>query len=91
MLALCRKRQMAGHLAAMAGAAPADYAFAPRTWQLPGEAAALLAVAAAGGRRATYIIKPDAGCQVGRCPGCGLEFCKARVQQPQVTDGSCFL
>jgi hypothetical protein len=65
MLALCRKRQMALHLSAMQRAAPGAYCFVPQSYSLPGEEAALVAHAAAAGRRATFIIKPDAGCQVG--------------------------
>jgi hypothetical protein len=64
MLALCRKRSMAAHLGTMARAAPAAYAFVPHSFSLPEEAPALLAAAAAAGRRSAYIIKPDAGCQV---------------------------
>jgi len=63
MLELCRKRAMANHLVAMQRLAPAEYAFFPRTFSLPAEQAALTADAVLRGRRQTYIVKPDAGCQ----------------------------
>ena len=65
MLQLCRKRPMALHLSAMARAEPAHYSFVPATFCVPGDEAALLEDAAARGRKQAYIIKPDAGCQVG--------------------------
>jgi hypothetical protein len=66
MLELCRKRSMARLLAALAAAAPPScgYDFFPATWQLPGQLGEFLAAARAGGRKATFIVKPDAGCQV---------------------------
>jgi hypothetical protein len=64
MLALCRKRRMADHLGAMQRSAPDAFGFFPTTFNLPGDEAALVADAAARGRRQAYIIKPDAGFQV---------------------------
>jgi hypothetical protein len=69
MLQLCRKCAMAARLSAMRALAPEAYAFCPATFRVPGEEAALIADAAARGRRQAYIIKPDAGCQVGRRDG----------------------
>eukprot|EP00882_Tetradesmus_deserticola_P026909 GHRQ01029730.1.p1 GENE.GHRQ01029730.1~~GHRQ01029730.1.p1 ORF type:complete len:167 (+),score=102.67 GHRQ01029730.1:995-1495(+) len=65
MLELCRKRSMARLLAGLAAAAPpgCSYDFFPPTWQLPGQLRDFLAAAKAAGRKATFIVKPDAGCQ----------------------------
>jgi hypothetical protein len=38
--------------------------FMPQTWMLPQQLAGFLAAAQSGGRKAAYIVKPDAGCQV---------------------------
>ena len=65
MLEICRKRSMAAHLQRMAALAPQQYAFFPTTFVLPADLPALLVDAAAAGRRQAYILKPDAGCQVG--------------------------
>jgi tubulin polyglutamylase TTLL6/13 len=71
MLELCRKRSMARLLAGLAAAAPpgCGYDFFPATWQLPGQLGEFLAAARAGGKKATFIVKPDAGCQVGQRAG----------------------
>eukprot|EP00879_Flechtneria_rotunda_P024528 GHRR01026004.1.p1 GENE.GHRR01026004.1~~GHRR01026004.1.p1 ORF type:complete len:305 (+),score=91.19 GHRR01026004.1:577-1491(+) len=66
MLELCRKRAMARSLSALAAAAAPlgiSYDFCPYTWQLPGQMTAFLAAAKAAGKKATFIVKPDAGCQ----------------------------
>ncbi|KAF6266193.1 tubulin-tyrosine ligase family-domain-containing protein [Scenedesmus sp. NREL 46B-D3] len=65
MLELCRKRSMARLLAGLAAAAPpgCSYDFFPPTWQLPGQLGDFLAAAKAASRKATFIVKPDAGCQ----------------------------
>jgi tubulin polyglutamylase TTLL6/13 len=64
-LEICRKRSMALHLQRMAAHAPTHYAFFPTTFVLPADLPALLSDARAAGRRQAYILKPDAGCQVG--------------------------
>lgn len=64
MLELCRKRNMARNLQRMARIAPADYRFFPRTMLLPEETAKLMAVLRGRKKRCTYLLKPDAGCQV---------------------------
>ncbi len=62
---LCRKKPMARHLAAMSALAPQHYSFSPRTFVLPADLQQLLADARSSKRRKqTYILKPDAGCQV---------------------------
>ncbi len=68
MLDICRKRSMALHLQRMAALEPAHYGFFPTTFVLPGDMPALLADAAGAGRKQAYILKPDAGCQVGGRP-----------------------
>jgi hypothetical protein len=64
----------AGAAAAGGLTACASIDFLPQTWQLPQQLPGFLAAACAAGRRAAFIIKPDAGCQVGgpahaRCRG----------------------
>jgi hypothetical protein len=39
--------------------------FMPESWVLPQQLTAFLAAAQAGGRKVPFIVKPDAGCQVG--------------------------
>ena len=65
MLELCRKKPMAANLSAMAAAAPQHYDFAPLSFNLPAQLPMLIADAKARGKKQVYIIKPDAGCQVG--------------------------
>lgn len=62
MLEICRKKSLAKNLGRMLKAAPDDYGFAPQSFQLPAEMDDLLAQFERG-KRKTYILKPDAGCQ----------------------------
>lgn len=66
MLEICRKKQLARNLAAMAAQFPDEFAFAPETFVLPAQLDAFLErfkTPRGGKRRRTFILKPDAGCQ----------------------------
>ncbi|KAI8466917.1 MAG: tubulin-tyrosine ligase family-domain-containing protein [Monoraphidium minutum] len=91
MLQLCRKRAMALRLAALQRLEPDAYAFAPRTWAVPGGEAALLADAAAAGRPQAYIIKPDAGCQGIRLAQGGAGGARSRAAPGCAAVAQCYL
>ena len=64
MLEICRKNALAKNMSRMSNLFPAgDYGFIPRSFTLPAERADLEAILA-GKKKRTYILKPDAGCQV---------------------------
>eukprot|EP00793_Prasinoderma_coloniale_P000943 PRCOL_00007033-RA len=62
MLEICRKKSLAKNLGRMQKLAPDEYGFSPRSFQLPAEMDELLAQFERG-KRKTFILKPDAGCQ----------------------------
>lgn len=62
MLEICRKKSLAKNIGRMQKCAPEDYAFSPRSFQLPAEMDDFIAMFEKGKRR-TFIMKPDAGCQ----------------------------
>jgi tubulin polyglutamylase TTLL6/13 len=59
---ICRKDRLARNLNRMKKSFPEDYNFFPRTWSLPADVADLLMYSRLK-KNATYICKPDSGCQ----------------------------
>ena len=86
MLEICRKNRMARNLERMRRVCPEAYTFAPRTYVLPEDADAFLthlqkARARKGSPRATWILKPDAGCQ-----GRGIQLVQTIDQAREALD-----
>lgn len=63
MLEICRKKKLANNFARMAKVAEIEYTFHPITYTLPDDLDDFLDVVKSK-KKKTYILKPDAGCQV---------------------------
>jgi tubulin polyglutamylase TTLL6/13 len=64
MMEICRKAALSRHLKRMQSSCPAEYTFAPTTWDYPKELEAFRRYARAN-PGAVYIVKPTAGAMVG--------------------------
>lgn len=64
MLEVCRKKKLSNNVARLARVAPTDFEFHPQTYNLPDDMDAFMEVFKTK-KKKTYILKPDAGCQVG--------------------------
>jgi tubulin polyglutamylase TTLL6/13 len=63
MLEICRKKKLSNNIAHMQKVAPVDFEFHPQTFNLPDDMEAFMEVFKTK-KKKTYILKPDAGCQV---------------------------
>ena len=63
MLEVCRKKKLSNNIARLQRVAPVDFDFCPQTFNLPDEIDAFMELFKTK-KKKTYILKPDAGCQV---------------------------